>query len=638
LYFADREKGEGKMNKKAVSMMIMLLASTLMIVIVPTTANGGPSIAIVPSSQTFTNPPVGTTFTVSCLISNIVNLYGVDIQIGWNTTYITYVGHTKTIPVETYPTGILHKNTMPVKDDVNESDNGFGGSYIGTMYWLSEASMAPAAAFNGNGTAFIMTFQIVYNATAHKSEPDVHTSIHFFGVVLSDAGGLPIPNVTQIDGNITIKNPSVIYPPEPLLKVLPTDYYGVNNTMFDVSIVLMGEDHGSLSPWWDVAGFDLVLTYNASLIEGFNATCDPDGWFATFWPGGSFTVENGTYDALGLAWIAFLGIPGYLGNHTLVYGQGRIAAVHFKSIYEQVPPPFVGPTCALDIENSTIAGFPHEERLYDPWNGLPTAVPLPHKVENGTYHAPVSFVTGIDIYTQWDIHYGKGINNPTDMLWPQKAFIVYALVQYNKWPEQQKDVAFELIDPWGAVRGIYYNRTDDTGHCWVFIRMPWPCDDPEYQFGYVNGLPTPWKIVATVDIACKVYNDTMPFKYDYRVRIFKTTLDKDIYNHGDDIIVTIDYGSVSYTEFWALFTVTGVDVTGVPFSFDYTWAFLGDATWCTMKNDTLTLTLHIPKYARAGFPATVYVGVLSNWPAYGGDAYYPTRKPETIVEFSINPS
>jgi len=625
------------MNKKASIMMIMLLASALMIGIGPmsTKAVPSPTIEILPNSQTFNNPPINTQFTVNCTLSNMVNLYGVDIQVGWNTSIIQYVSRTKTIPVQTYPTGILNSPTMPIMDTVNESDNGFGGSALGTMYWLSEASMG-SAPFNGAGTAFIMTFKIVY--VPPVGAPDLTTLIYFTAVTLANSSGKVIP-VTPVDGEIIIKPALHTYPAEPLLKVYPTDYYPAYNSFFDVNIYLMNENHGDVSPEWDIAGFDFKVTYNSSLIQGLNATIDPDHWFAGFWPNGVFTIENGTDDVTGLAWIAFLGLPGYLGNHTAVYGQGRIAAIHFKVIYLQVPPPFVGPTCPLDIVNSTIAGFAHPERLYPPWSGSQASVPIPHKVENGIYHAPVLFATGIDIYTNYPPNVnGTGLGNPTDMLWPQKGFYVYAYVLYNLWPEQQKDVAFQLIDPYGVTRAIYYNRTDATGHCWVFIRFPWPCDDPEYQFGYVDGLPTPWTIVATVDIACKVYNDTMPFKYDYRVRIFKTTLDEAIYNHGETITVTIDYGTVSLQQFWALFTVTATDVTGVPFSFNYIWIYVGGASpWCTMKNGTVILTLYIPKYARAGFPATVYVGVLSDWPQYGGDAYYPTRSPETIQQFSIYP-
>jgi hypothetical protein len=188
-----------------------------------------------------------------------------------------------------------------------------------------------------------------------------------------------------------------------------------------------------------------------------------------------------------------------------------------------------------------------------------------------------------------------------------------------------------VVDPHGHTWAILYNKTDDDGICWVFVRLPWPCDDPEYYFGK-------WYIFATVDIACTVYNDTMEFKYDYHVRVWKTTIDKDVYNHGEYITVTIEFGTYSMTPFWALFTATATDVTGVPFDFEATWKEVGGAEWCTYANDTVTLELYIPKFARAGYPATIWIGVLHNWPVLGGDAIFPTRLPETIVYFSINPS
>jgi hypothetical protein len=638
------------MNKKALSIMIMLLASTLIIGIQPmsTKAAGSPTIAILPSSQTFNNPAINTQFTVNCTLSNMVNLYGVDIQVGWNTSVIQYVSHTKTIPKTATNHGILNSPTVPVHDDENDTAAP-GGSNIasaapGTNYWVAEAAMSPAAPFNGVGNAFLMTFQIIYVPPVGGAT--IHTKIHFYSVTLANSSGVSIPNVVQIDGNITIIPAAFAYPPYPLLKVssgtsasAPADIYGVYNQRFDVNILLMGVGHVDLDPLWDVAGFDFMVTYNSTLIKGMNATCDPDGWFASFWPGGIFTVQNGTDDVTGLAWIVFLGIPNTSGAHYTVHGQGRIAAVHFNATYEYTPPP-PDVTCPLNIINVTIAGYAHPERAYPPWNGSLTAVPLPYQVENGMYHAPIKMISGIDIYTDYPPHYnGTGPNMPSDMLWPQKGFHVYAYVQYNRWPEQMKDVAFQLIDPYGTVRAVYYNTTDSSGLCWVFVRFPWPCIDPEHEFGYVNGVPTPWKIVATVDIACVVYNDTMPFKYDYRVRIFKTTLDKTAYDHGEYITVTIYYGTVSMQTFNVTFSVTATDCTGVPFGFAQITQTVGGAAWCTMKNDTISLKFQIPKYARASpgpptYPATVYVGVVSQ----RLDAYYPTRLPETIVQFAINAS
>jgi len=625
------------MNTKASSILLisMLIASALAIAI-PSAKASPDSFTIRDqtthlSSRTFGPAPcIGTHFVIEGFVdADNSRLYGVDLQIGWDTNWIHYVSHGMTMPRNvSEPNGILNSPIIGVKNDVNEAGVG-GGSAPGTMYWVAVASMLPAANFNGSGTAFRMEFVII--AQPPQGSPDVVFQINITSSTLPDDNGVPIAH-TEVPMTITIKAPLHTYPPEPLIKVEKADYYGILNNNFDVNIWLMNENHGNLDPEWDVAGFDFKLTYNSTLIVPQSITIDPTGWFAAFWPSGIFTVKNEWNDTTGLAWIVFLGIPGDNGTHTAPAGQGIIADVVFKAIYEQVPPPFVGPTCPLDIVESTIAGFPHPERLYPPWNGSDTAVPIPHKVEGGIYHAPVLFASGVDIYQYYEIGWGKGINMPTDLLWPQKSLKVYAKVIYNLWPEQKKDVAFQVIDPHGNVWAIYYNRTDSNGYCWIFVRLPWPCDDPEYYFGV-------WKIFATVDIACKVYNDTMEFKYNYRVKIWKTTLDKVAYNHGEYINVTIDYGTLAYHPFWVLFTATATDVTGVPFAFDATWVEVAtNNVYCEWQNGTVVLHLYIPKFARAGYPATVWVGVMSDWPVNGGEAYYPSRRPETIVDFQINPS
>ncbi|MBE0519969.1 hypothetical protein IBX35_02880, partial [Candidatus Bathyarchaeota archaeon] len=48
------------------------------------------------------------TFTINVKIANVTDLYGLDLQFGWDPTIIEYVSHTAKIPVETYPDGIMH--------------------------------------------------------------------------------------------------------------------------------------------------------------------------------------------------------------------------------------------------------------------------------------------------------------------------------------------------------------------------------------------------------------------------------------------------------------------------------------------------------------------------------------------------
>jgi hypothetical protein len=264
-----------------------------------------------------------------------------------------------------------------------------------------------------------------------------------------------------------------------------------------------------------------------------------------------------------------------------------------------------------------IASMPHPERLFSPWYGEEYSVGLPHTVENAEFCAffkpPGAW---IDVYTQYPPPYGgQGPHNPSDMFWPQKEVLLCANVTYNFWPEQQKDVAFEIKDPHMNVWGVWYGRTNEDGVACVSVRLPWPCDDPEYYFGV-------WHVYATVDVACIVVNDTLDFHYDYLVRIFEVTADKEAYKHCEYINLEICYGTHAMQYYNITFTMTATDETGVPFGFDYLMQTIGGAVFCQYAMGCLNLTVHIPKFARAGL-AVIYIGALSDFPQNGGSAETP---------------
>jgi hypothetical protein len=499
------------------------------------------------------------------------------------------------------------------------------------MYWLAEASMSPAAGFVGSGIAATFEFVIVNQPV--EPAPDVTTWIEFTSVTLAAwPEGRIVPD-RLVNGEILIYYMMFAYPPLPLLKIREEEVSGIPEcSNFVSSIWLEDVNHGNLDPLWDVAGFDITYNFDPTLIEGVSLIVDPDGWFASFWPGGIFVVPDPVThidNVAGKVWIVFLGLPGVTG-HTAVHGRGRLVEITFHSIFEDESLPLAD--CDLTLNPTTIAGWPHPERPQSPWNNSESAVPIPHEVENAHYTAKYSPAIGIDIYTQYlDGFNGKGGPFPSDMFWPQKLVILYGYVMYNHWPEQNKDVAFQIMDPHGTIWAIICARTNSEGIAQIEFRLPWPCDDPEYYFGE-------WTVIATVDIACTVYNDTLTFKYDYHVRVWKTThTDKSAYDHCNWIAVTIDYGTYSMQTFGALFTVTAVDETGVPFGYTWTWDSVGGARYCEYKNGTFTLYIHVPKFARAGM-ATIYIQVLHNLPIGGGDSIYPTREPETILHVIINPA
>jgi PKD repeat protein len=150
-----------------------------------------PLVYVYPESVTAN---VGDYFTISVIVYNLTdaraidpdfplttvslgNLYGFDIQLSWDPNIIKYVNHTITAPFEMYPEpvppspypGILHgygPNNQTVlnvlgQDIVNESGNIPGAWDPRVRAWFAYVTMYPATPFNGNGTIFTMTFQLI---------------------------------------------------------------------------------------------------------------------------------------------------------------------------------------------------------------------------------------------------------------------------------------------------------------------------------------------------------------------------------------------------------------------------------------------------------------------------------------------
>jgi len=107
------------------------------------------------------NPPTtevqaGQTFTVKINITEIEELWKLDIQINWNTTLLDYVSHEVKIPVEYYFGGVLHTPVTIYKNKVNQT--------TGT-YQIAAESESGSYPFTGSGTIFEMTFQTKANGT-----------------------------------------------------------------------------------------------------------------------------------------------------------------------------------------------------------------------------------------------------------------------------------------------------------------------------------------------------------------------------------------------------------------------------------------------------------------------------------------
>ena len=632
----------------------LLLAAVLLIgtltMLPPLRASSTATVRVIPSPIDLGVGHVdvtGTEFTVAVVVEDVENLYGLSVKVYINETYFEYVSHTTTIPVEDYPDpidpspypGILHAEVVAAKDEYDPDTH---------ILEVAYSSKAPAPAFTGSGTVCTITLRLKYQPFDYEIPGEfIPVEIELTEVKLADNSVPPqaIP-YTPYDGVVNVYWRPFTYPPLPALELRPSTYTAsAQYETFNYDVYLLGEGGTDLDSFWDVAGFDIYVRFDPSLIEAVDVAIDPDGWFASFWPGGvveAFTpILNNTE---GYVRFGFVGIPATGGVHSPPYGVGRIATITFNATYLHLgyPPP----SCVVGLKNPEprpsigswgpeyfsvdIAGFPHPERTMDPWNGAPYSVPIPHVVVNASYTAPYRVLgPQIDLYTQYPYpHGGQEPNKPSDMFVPQQEVVLFAKVTYNLWPEQNKDVSFQVIDPYGDTYFIGCNRTNSDGIAMYRFRLPWKCDDPEYYFGT-------WTVIATTEVAEQVITDTMQFKYDYLVHIWKTVTDKTEYEHGEYITVTIDYGSAATQTYNVIIGVVVKDETGVPFDWDYTQVTVGGAEWCTYANGTVSLTLYIPKWARSG-QATLEVTVLTDFPMNGGTQVYPTD-PEhnTVITFGI---
>jgi hypothetical protein len=487
--------------------------------------------------------------------------------------------------------------------------------------------------------------------------PVLSCALHLGDVILGDVNALPIPH-TDVDG--VYQNIFVIPRPYYSMATQGPGASGVNyvahsaGEVFNVTVSINQVDAGS-----KIVGYEFKLGYNSSLLKILNVVEGP------FLPPFAVSPDQGTSFLTAYGFNATINqdyvqvgdvvLPNTTGQWTPPFpsGAGVLAIITFNCSLQN---PFGGLdlTCPLTLFDTIIA------------NTTAAVLPQDHAPVSGTYtmKAATPVVSGrvIDIFTGWPAPYGgQGYMQPSDMFWPQKSVSLFANVTLNGYPEQGKDVAFQVIAPnnqlgYNQTWAILYARTNTNGIAEVDFRLPWPCptntSTPEQWFGV-------WTVVGTVDIDCVIVNDTLWFHYDYLVHIFKQTTDivpPAGYDHAQYINVTVYYGTylqqtdaVYFDEISGTsinlsnvtIVLTAFDNVSVPFGLidaqiQFANPISGNSTANTIFggaprdltgpsdkvfsnyiNYTASLLVYIPKWAAAG-PGEIDCAALNNWPYFGG--------------------
>jgi hypothetical protein len=111
---------------------------------------------------------VGDTLTVTLKISNVQNLFGIDLTLGWNPNVITLSNVALSLGVEAHSGGVLHGNKLVY--DINSAlagqiyveEDKESGSYNLVATSIGEST----AAFSGNGNIATLTFKVARTGDA----------------------------------------------------------------------------------------------------------------------------------------------------------------------------------------------------------------------------------------------------------------------------------------------------------------------------------------------------------------------------------------------------------------------------------------------------------------------------------------
>lgn len=308
-------------------------------------------------------PIPGTKFSVAARIRNVANLYGFDVKFRWNTTFLQYVNRSVRIPQNTYADGVLWNPVFCLADQVNPA--------TGT-YWIAYSSSAPAPSFNGSGTIFTMTFQVIKQAydfeTGTPAVDPIDLMLDFVSVEFAERGGKPVTLAIE-PATVRMWERSFELPPNPALKVMPSNVEKLPiNSTFEINIWILG-----LNSSYDIASFNVTLNFNPAFIEASNLM---KGEWAENYAEGTTEILKQIKNTVGTVTYAIELIPPRKQDPPTT---GILFTVSFRVIYEslQYPPP----STELTLDPTSITDRVLGPILHTKWNGTYTANRPPPKAK-----------------------------------------------------------------------------------------------------------------------------------------------------------------------------------------------------------------------------------------------------------------
>jgi len=261
----------------------------------------------------FINPPIvekyaftgveGSEFSVDVYIGNVVDLWGFDFELTWNSSLLSLVS----AEYENQLNALWGENQWYIVN--NETTAGW--------YKLTALALSPATGFSGTAPLVKLTFRVEYGPCYIEPDYQLQTRLHFALVKLSNSEADPICAQVQ-DGAY------IIHAVKPWLKMSYTRNFSNKITCrklgetFTLQIVIIDA--------FKVSGFEIEIHYNTTLIKPISINW---GNLSTFLPGPYITKKYTVDEENGL--IRFSVSENVTAGAPLAYGDGVLAEVTFNA-------------------------------------------------------------------------------------------------------------------------------------------------------------------------------------------------------------------------------------------------------------------------------------------------------------------
>jgi hypothetical protein len=369
-----------------------------------------------------------------------------------------------------------------------------------------------------------------------------------------------------------------------------------------------------------MCGWEAKLSYNTTHLDAL--ACIEGAWFAGFaGPNGTYPVCN-INDTAGIVHVADL----YLGPHTAPSGSGVLMTIVFNASWMYLVPPGIPPVIsALDLFDVLLVDC----------NSQP--IPQKYPANDGEYEAPYKTLGwSLDCWTDpfrkkcFTPFTGEGPNATADAYEPHDIVILYAKLTYNEWPQQNWIVTFEIYGPPNPYMNFTIFRTaitNEDGIATINFTIPWPYPDPEaimfgkwicYQYAQVKD---PWA-GENASYSARPF-DILQWDVGWIVELLDVTVEPDPISPCEFANITIYFKNIMQIPKYVVFTITIYDTLLDPIGWLIVVYQVAPGEYCNPFFDSLTVSIHIPKWAHVGPDATVFVNAFTALPSEGGCVYCP---------------